>query len=107
MQTLEIKTNENGEYIEYKGVVLPLEHTGQKQYGKYDFFDMKPSAPSEYKDVFKVGDFTQEIVSDSDNLAHNFEFCAKDIDETHFEIVMTYYLSRGGNQECVIGEVSL
>ena len=37
MQKLEVKSNENGKYIEYKGVVLSFEHTVSHQFGEYDF----------------------------------------------------------------------
>lgn len=71
---------------------------------------MNPAARSggftQYVHSFRVGNFTQDIACDSDNPAGNFDFWAKDIDDRHFEIVMTYYLSRGGDQECVIGKVS-
>lgn len=110
MQKLEIKSNETGNYIEYKGVVLPFERTMLRQGGAYDAFDMNPAARSggftQYVHSFRVGNFTQAIACDSDNPAGNFDFWAKDIDDRHFEIVMTYYLSRGGDQECVIGKVS-
>ncbi|MDD5872468.1 MAG: hypothetical protein PUD90_03310 [Clostridia bacterium] len=40
-----------------------------------------------------------EIVSDSDNLAHSFEFYADDSDDKNLKIVMKYYLPRGGVHE--------
>ena len=110
MQKLEVKSNENGKYIEYKGVVLAVEHTVSHQFGEYDFFDMNPAArsgkPTQTVDSFRVGDFKKEIVSDNNSLAHNFTFWAKDIDEKNFQIVMTYYKNLGGNLECVIGDIS-
>lgn len=111
MQKLEVKSNENGKYIEYKGVVLAFEHTVSYQNGEYDFFDMNPAArsgkPTQTLDSFRVGDFKTEIVSDSDNTAYNFTFWAKDIDEKNFQIVMTYCTQRSGNQECVVGDIAL
>ena len=46
MQKLEVKSNENGKYIEYKGVVLAFEHIVSYQNGEYDSFDMSPAARS-------------------------------------------------------------
>lgn len=110
MQKLEVKSNENGKYIEYKGVVLSFEHIVSYQNGEYDSFDMNPAArsgkPTQTVDSFRVGDFKKEIVSDNNSLAHNFTFWAKDIDEKNFQIVMTYYKNLGGNLECVIGDIS-
>lgn len=110
MQKLEVKSNENGKYIEYKGVVLSFEHIVSYQNGEYDSFDLSPAARSggatQSVDSFRIGDFKKEIISDSDNLADNFTFWAKDIDEKNFQIVMNYYMRRGGNQECVIGDIS-
>ena len=56
MQKLEVKSNENGKYIEYKGVVLAFEHTVSHQFGEYDFFDMKNNMPTdvyEYDEAVK------------------------------------------------------
>ena len=36
-------------------------------------------------------------------MAHDFKVYAKDIDETHFEIMLTYSLMRSGQQEVKMG----
>lgn len=58
-------------------------------------------------DHFRVGEFEAKIVSDRDNLAHNFRFYAKDIDETHITVVMKYDLARGGEQEIKLGTAEM
>ena len=37
------------------------------------------------------------------SMAHDFKVYAKDIDETHFEIILTYSLMRSGQQEVNMG----
>lgn len=96
-------------YIEHKGIVLQVQHLRKQQHGSYDFLDMNPSAlsgGSEMADDFEIGDFKFQVISDTDNEASHFEYWARDVDEAHFEIVLTYYLSRGGAQERVVGEIT-
>lgn len=109
MTELEMKTNAKNEaYMEYQGIVFPYSYVEQSQYGAYDAFDMNPAAlsgPTQRVHIFRIGEFETKIVSDSDNLAHDFKVYAKDIDATHFEIILTYSLMRGGPQEVKMGIV--
>lgn len=111
MTELQIKTNDRNEkYLEYKGIVFPYSDEQEWQYGAYDAFDMNPAAlsgPTQRVDRFRVGEFEEKIVSDRDNLASNFRFYAKDIDETHITVVMKYDLARGGEQEFELGTVEM
>ena len=107
MTELEEKINDKNEaYMEYKGNDFPYSYEEQMQYGAYDAFDMNPAAlagPTQRVHCFRIGKFETKIVSDSDNLAHDFKVYAKDIDETHFEIILTYSLMRSGQQEVKMG----
>lgn len=78
--------------------------------GADDFFDMNQralSGASEMADDFEIGEFKFQVISDTDNEAYCFEYWANDMDEAHFEIVLTYWLNRGGKQGRVVGEVVL
>ena len=107
MTELEKKINDKNEaYMEYQGIVFPYTYEERMQYGAYDAFDMNPAAlagPTQRVHCFRIGKFETKIVSDSDNLAHDFKVYAKDIDETHFEIILTYSLMRSGQQEVKMG----
>ena len=111
MQKLDIKINDNKEkYLEYKGTVLAYEHTQKEQYGEYDMFDMSPAARAGFTqraDIFNIGAFTAQVISDSDNQANDISFYAEDIDEAHFKVIMTYYDPRGGHQEQEVGVVEV
>lgn len=110
MQQLDVKADGNKTYIEYKGVVLQVQHSRKQQHGAYDFLDMNPralSGGSEMADDFEIGDFRLRVISDTDNEAYRFEYWARDIDETHFEVVLIYYLSRGGEQQRIVGRVAV
>ena len=111
MQKLDIKINDNKEkYLEYKGTVLAYEHTQKEQYGEYDVVDMSPAARAGFTqraDIFNIGAFTAQVISDSDNQANDISFYAEDIDEAHFKVIMTYYYPRGGHQEQEVGVVEV
>lgn len=111
MQKLDIKINDNKEkYLEYKGTVLAYEHTQKEQYGEYDMFDMSPAARAGFTqraDIFNIGAFTAQVISDSDNQANDISFYAEDIDEAYFKVIMTYYYPRGGHQEQEVGIVEV
>lgn len=78
MQELQVKEKGNKKYIEYRGVVLQVKHSCRQQHGAYDFFDMNPGALSGGSEIADI-----------------------------FEIVLTYYLSRGGEQQRAVGKVTL
>lgn len=103
MTKLEIKVNDKKEsYIEWQGKKLAYSHEETWMNDVADIFDMNPAARAGYAkrvDSFVIGNFKNEIVSDSDNLAHSFEFYADDSDDKNLKIVMKYYLPRGGVHE--------
>lgn len=106
MTQLEVKSNESGQYLEYKGVKLLYLHTVKEQYGEYDFFDMNPAALKGYTqkvDMFQIGEFNEKIVSDHDNIGCGFTFFAEDIDENSFKIIIKFHYQRTGSWDYEIG----
>lgn len=109
MTKLEITVNENKEaYLEYQGKRLEYVHDEAWRNDAEDIFDMNPASRAGFAkrvDSFVIGGLKEEIVSDSDNLAHSFEFYAEDIDDESFKIIMKYYLPRGGRHEVEVGYI--
>lgn len=105
MTKLEINVNEKNElYIEWQGKKLSYAHEEKWMNDEADIFDMNPAARAGYSkrvDSFVIGNYKNEIISDSDNLAQAFEFYVDDADDKNFKIVMKYYLPRGGVHEVV------
>ena len=81
MTKLEITVNKNKEaYLEYKGKKLEYVHDEAWRNDAEDIFDMNPASRAGFAkrvDSFVIGGLKEEIVTDSDNLAHSFEFYAE------------------------------
>lgn len=110
MEELELKKGDSGNYYEYRGCILPYEITTKQKHDEYDFFDMNPAAlhgGTQIIESIKIGELNTSIVYDTYNHVSGIKFYARDCEDgNRFEIVMRYYLSLGGEQERVVGEVN-